>query len=117
MRNEATGLHEPFHTYSMRQAIEEGFILDPLRSYITYGTQYRLLNANTEDPEVDAAKAKSQLARFALLHDSTLAQHAETIVENFNAVTHKQMGGRAKAMVVTCSREVALRLYEAIDSY
>lgn len=117
VRNEATGLYEPFHTYSMRQAIEEGFILDPLRSYITYGTQYRLLNANTEDPEVDAAKAKSQLARFALLHDSTLAQHAETIVENFNAVTHKQMGGRAKAMVVTRSREAALRLYEAIDSY
>ncbi|MEU3307455.1 type I restriction endonuclease [Nocardiopsis sp. NPDC006832] len=117
VRNEATGLYEPFHTYSMRQAIEEGFILDPMRSYITYGTQYRLLNANTEDREVDAAKAKSQLARFALLHDSTLAQHAETIVENFNAVTRKQMGGRAKAMVVTRSRQAALWLYEAIGSY
>ncbi|WP_017586978.1 type I restriction endonuclease subunit R [Nocardiopsis ganjiahuensis] len=117
VRNEATDKYEPFHTYSMRQAIEEGFILDPLRSYITYGTQYRLLNGNTDDPEVDAGKAKSELARFALLHDSTLAQHAETIVENFNAVTRKQMGGRAKAMVVTRSREAALRLYEAVGSY
>ena len=115
--NKATEKYEPFHTYSMRQAIEEGFILDPLRSYITYATQYRLLNGNTEDREVDAAKAKSQLARFALLHDSTLAQHAETIVENFNAVTRKQMGGRAKAMVVTRSRQAALWLYEAIESY
>ncbi|MFB8766135.1 type I restriction endonuclease [Nocardiopsis alba] len=117
VRNEATDKYEPFHTYSMRQAIEEGFILDPLRSYITYGTQYRLLNGNADDPEVDASKAKSELARFALLHDSTLAQHAETIVENFNAITRKQMGGRAKAMVVTRSREAALRLYEAVDSY
>ncbi|WP_017611998.1 type I restriction endonuclease subunit R [Nocardiopsis salina] len=115
--NEATGLYEPFHTYSMRQAIEEGFILDPLRSYTTYAAHYRLLNANSEDPEVDAAKAKSQLARFAFLHESTLAQHAEIIVENFNAVTRKQMGGRAKAMVVTRSREAALRLYEAVERY
>ncbi|MEE2038758.1 type I restriction endonuclease [Nocardiopsis sp. CT-R113] len=117
VRNEATGDFEPFHTYSMRQAIEEGFILDPLRSYITYATQYRLLNGNTEDSEVDAGKAKSQLARFALLHDSTLAQHAEIIVENFNAVTRKQMGGRAKAMVVTSSRAAALRMYLAVKSY
>ncbi|WP_017571597.1 type I restriction endonuclease subunit R [Nocardiopsis halotolerans] len=117
VRSEATGLYEPFHTYSMRQAIEEGFILDPLRSYITYATQYRLLNGNTDDPEVDATKAKSQLARFALLHDSTLAQHAETIIENFNAVTRRQMGGRAKAMVVTRSREAALRMYRAVESY
>lgn len=117
VRNDATELYEPFHTYSMRQAIEEGFILDPLRSYITYAAQYRLLNGNTDDPEVDAKKAKSELARFALLHDSTLAQHAETIVENFNAITRKQMGGRAKAMVVTRSRESALRLHRAIESY
>lgn len=115
--NQATGKYEPFHTYSMRQAIEEGFILDPLRNYTTYRTWYELLNGNPDDQEVDADKARSQLARFVQLHDSTLAQHAEVIIENFNAVTRPQMGGRAKAMVVTSSREAALRMYRAIESY
>lgn len=117
VRNNATGKYEPFHTYSMRQAIEESFILDPLRSYLTYGAQYKIANQNPDDPEVDANKARSELARFAFLHESSLSQHAEVIVENFNRVTRKQMGGRAKAMVVTRSRESALRLYRAVVSY
>ncbi|WP_160050514.1 type I restriction endonuclease subunit R [Nocardiopsis sp. FR4] len=116
-RNRATGKYEPFHVYSMRQAIDEGFILDPLRNYLTYGAQYKLANLNAEDREVDADKARSELARFAFLHESSLAQHAEVIVENFNRVTRGQMDGRAKAMVVTRSREAALRLYRATVSY
>lgn len=115
--NQTTDKYEPFHTYSMRQAIEEGFILDPLRNYTTYKTWYELLNGNPDDEEVDADKASSQLARFVQLHDATLAQHAEVIIENFNAVTRPQMGGRAKAMVVTSSREAAVRMHEAIRSY
>jgi type I restriction enzyme R subunit len=117
IRDEATGKFEPFHVYSMRQAIDEGFILDPLRNYLTYGAQYKIANLNPDDPEVDADKASSELARFAFLHKSSLDQHAELIVENFNRVTRRQMGGRAKAMVVTRSREAALRLYRSIVGY
>ncbi|MDT0330017.1 type I restriction endonuclease subunit R [Nocardiopsis lambiniae] len=113
----ATGKYEPFHTYSMRQAIEEGFILDPLRNYTTYKSWYELLNGNPDDQEVDADKASAQLARFVRLHPTTLAQHAEIIIENFDRITRPQMGGRAKAMVVTSSREAAVRMYKAIESY
>lgn len=116
-RDPATGNPRPFHVYSMRQAIEEGFILDVLRNYITYKTYYRLANASPDDPEVDPAKANSQLARFVYLHDSTLAQHAEVIVEHFRRHTARRLGGRAKAMVVTRSRESAVRLHRAINKH
>jgi type I restriction enzyme R subunit len=113
----ADGNMHPFHTYSMRQAIEEGFILDVLRQYLTYKAYWKLANANPDDPEVDPKKAGSQLARFAVLHPTMNAQKAEIIVEHFRRHSAPRLGGRAKAMVVTGSREGALRLYTAINKY
>ncbi|RKT83450.1 DEAD/DEAH box helicase [Saccharopolyspora antimicrobica] len=98
--------HVPFHTYSMRQAIEEGFILDPLHSYVTYNTYWKLVNENPDDKEVDPRKANPLLARAALMHASTVARQAQVIVEHFRMHTAGRLGGRAKAMVVTASRLV-----------
>ncbi len=112
-----SGNPEPFHVYSMRQAIDEGFILDPLRNYLTYKAYWKLANANPDDPEVDPRKAGAQLARYAQLHPNSMGQRAEIIVEHFLKHTAPRLGGRAKAMVVTGSREHAVRLYSAIRSY
>ncbi|GAB2859421.1 type I restriction endonuclease subunit R [Lentzea nigeriaca] len=107
----------PFHVYSMHQAIEEGFILDVLRNYITYKTYWRLANANPEDREVDERKASAQLARFAVLSPTSLEQRAEIIIEHFREHVANRLGGRAKAMVVTRSREHAVKLYRKLMSY
>ncbi|WP_324194606.1 type I restriction endonuclease subunit R [Nocardia terpenica] len=109
--------YRPFHTYSMRQAIEEGFILDPLRNYVTYKAYYRLVNQNPEDVEVPDAKASSLLARFAFMHPSAVEQHAQVIVEHFVAHTRGRLGGRAKSMVVTASRQSAVAMARAIKRY
>jgi type I restriction enzyme, R subunit len=110
---------EPFHLYSMRQAIEEGFILDVLANYVTYDTYFRLANGlgPTDDPEVDRRKANAALARFVALHPTNLAQKSEIIVKHFRAVTRRQIGGKAKAMVVTRSRLHAVRYRQAIQKY
>jgi type I restriction enzyme R subunit len=120
--NSETGHPEPFHVYSMRQAIEEGFILDVLRNYITYKARWRLRNAAVEqaeaaDPEVDPKKAKAALVRAAELHPESQDQRAQIIVEHFRDEVAQRLGGRAKAMVVTRSREHALKLYQAIRRY
>jgi type I restriction enzyme, R subunit len=108
----------PFHLYSMRQAIEEGYILDVLANYTTYDTYYRLANTEPfEDPDVPTSKASAALARFVSLHPTNLAQKAEIIVEHFRQKTAGKIGGRAKAMVVTRSRLHAVRYKEAIDAY
>lgn len=86
-------VYRPFHTYSMRQAIEEGFILDPLRNYVTYNTYWKLVNSNRDEREVDPSKANSLLARFALTHESTVSQHAQVIVEHFVAHSRGRLGG------------------------
>ncbi len=109
---------EPFHLYSMRQAIEEGFILDVLANYLTYSTYFRLANGlGSDDPEVHKGRANAALARFVALHPSNLAQKAEIIVEHFRTVTGHQIGGKAKAMVVTRSRLHAVRYKQAIERY
>jgi len=111
-------IYVPFHQYSMRQAIEEGYILDVLKNYTTYKTYYKLANnLGQEDLEVPKGKAASALARFASLHPTNLAQKAEIIVEHFRANTSKKIDGSAKAMVVTRSRLHAVRYKMAIDSY
>ncbi|MFB7605347.1 type I restriction endonuclease subunit R [Streptomyces gardneri] len=110
-------VYRPFHTYSMRQAIEEGFILDPLRTYVTYNTYWKLVNQNPDEKEVDPSKANSLLARYALTHASTVAQHAQVIVEHFVSHTRGRLGGRAKSMVVTASRQSAVDMARAIKSY
>jgi type I restriction enzyme R subunit len=108
----------PFHLYSMRQAIEEQFILDVLANYTTYDTYYRLANAETaEDVEVPVGKAAAALAKYVSLHPSNLAQKAEIIVEHFRQKTSGRIGGQAKAMVVTRSRLHAVRYKQAIDAY
>lgn len=114
---DAEGIYRPFHTYAMRQAIEEGFILDPLRHYLTYNTYWKLVNQNPDEREVDPAKANPLLARYALTHDSTVAQHAQVVIEHFRAHTAGRLGGRAKAMVVTASRLSAVQMARALRSY
>lgn len=107
----------PFHLYSMRQAIEEGFILDVLKHYTTYKTYFRLIKAIEDDPEVDKKKAGRALARFMSLHPHNIAQKTEVMVEHFRYFTQHKIGGRAKAMVVTSSRLHAVRYKQAFDKY
>ena len=109
--------YRPFHLYSMRQAIEEGFILDTLANYTTYKTYFRIEKAITDDPEYDKTRARAAIARFVTLHPHNLSQRAEIVVEHFRAHTAKKIGGRAKAMVVTSSRLHAVRYKLAIDKY
>ncbi|WP_033439456.1 type I restriction endonuclease subunit R [Saccharothrix sp. NRRL B-16314] len=106
----------PFHIYSMRQAIDEGFILDVLRNYVTYKTYWRLTGGD-DGREVDERKAGAALARFAVLSPASLEQRAELIVEHFIKHTRGRLGGRAKAMVVTRSREHAVKLFRKIRDY
>ena len=116
----ATGdsVYVAFHQYSMRQAIEEQYILDVLKNYTTYKTYYKLANDLGEnDVEVPKSKTASALARYASLHPTNLSQKAEIIVEHFRANTAKKIDGSAKAMVVTRSRLHAVRYKQAIDSY
>ncbi len=113
----ADGKPEPFHLYSMRQAIEEGFILDVLQHYTTYKTYYKLTKAIEDDPELDRKKATQAIARFVSLHPHNLAQKTEVMVEHFRNFTSKKIGGRAKAMIVTRSRLHAVRFKRAFDKY
>ena len=115
--NPQTHVHEPFHLYSMRQAIEEGFIMDVLANYTTYQTFWKIEKATQEDPEYDSKKARRAIARFVSLHPHHLAQKAEIIVEHFRQHTSKEIGGLAKAMVVTSSRLHAVRYKQNIDRY
>jgi type I restriction enzyme R subunit len=112
-----SGRYQPFHLYSMRQAIEEGFILDVLASYVTYQTYWRIEKTITDDPTYEAPKARRAIARFVSLHPSSLAQKAEIIVEHFRNHTATKITGQAKAMVVTSSRLHAVRYKQAIDAY
>ena len=107
----------PAHRYTMRQAIEEGFIIDVLRHYTTYNTYFRLLKACDEDPHVERKKAASALARFMRLHPHNIAQKTEVMVEHFQAVTRHKIGGHAKAMVVTGSRLEAVRYKQSFDQH
>jgi type I restriction enzyme R subunit len=111
------GRYAAFHLYSMRQAIEEGFILDVLANYTTWTTYWKVTKAVTEDPEYDARKAKRAIGRFVSLHPYNLAQKAEIIVEHYRTHTRKKIGGKGKAMVVTSSRLHAVRYKQAIDAY
>ena len=107
----------PAHRYTMRQAIEEEFILDVLKHYTTYGTYFKLLKACEDDPNVERKKAALALARFMKLHPHNIAQKTQIMVEHFQAVTRHKIGGRAKAMVVTGSRLEAVRYKQGFDRY
>lgn len=108
----------PFHVYSMRQAIEEGFILDVLKNYTSYRVAYQLAHKAPEaDKEVDSKKAASKMAKWVRLHPHNIAQKVETIIEHFNAKIKHLLGGEAKAMVVTSSRLEAVRYKLAFEKY
>lgn len=111
------GQREAFHIYSMKQAIEEGFILDVLANYTTYKTFYQLNKAVTEDPRCKTVEAKRQIARFVELHDTNIAQRIEVIVEHFRQSVMPELGGLAKAMVVTASRQSAVKYRQALQKY
>ena len=109
---------EAFHVYSMRQAIEEGFILDVLKNYTNYKVIYKLKQKiETLDQEVDAKRAKVKLNRWVRLHDHNISQKVKVIVEHFKHHVMGLLGGQAKAMVVTSSRKEAVRYKLAFDKY
>lgn len=111
------GLPQPFHLYSMRQAIEEGFILDVLQNYMTYKAYYQLEKAVEDDPELSGRRGQRRVARFASLHPTAIGQKVEVIVEHFRRHVMPELSGQAKAMIVTGSREHALRYYFGVRDY
>lgn len=111
------GSLHPFHIYSMRQAIEEGFILDVLANYTTYKMCYQIAKNVPENPDVPTSKAVRTIRRYEELHPHNLQQKAAIIVETFRDVTKKKIGGRGKMMVVTASRLAAVRYYHEIKRY
>ncbi len=113
----SSGKPEPFHVYSMRQAIEEGFILDVVQNYTTYSTYFKLVKAVEDDPSLPKKKAAVALAKFLILHPTNIGQKIEIIVEHFRNNVKQCLGGRAKAMVVTSSRLHAVRYMLAFQHY
>jgi len=107
----------PFHEYTMRQAIEEGFIMDVLRNYTTYKRFFGLIKQVENDPEVPRRKAAKALTRYLELHPVNIEQVVSVIVEHFRLYVMHELGGRAKAMVVTGSRLAAVKYKLAFDRY
>ena len=116
-RKRPDGRFEPFHRYSMRQAIEEGFILDVLASYATYKAYWRLLKKIEDDPRYDKGQAEYLLKSFVDLHPHAIREKIAICVEHFAAQAAGAIGGRAKAMIVTRSRLHAVRTRLALDRY
>lgn len=112
-----SGKPEAFHTYSMRQAIEEGFILDVLRNYTTYSTWFKFVKRVEDDPAIPKKKGVRALAKFPVLLQTNVEQKTEVIVEHFREHIRHQLGGRGKAMVVTDSRLMAVKYRNAFDRY
>ncbi|PKN72801.1 MAG: restriction endonuclease subunit R [Candidatus Cloacimonetes bacterium HGW-Cloacimonetes-3] len=106
-----------FHNYSMRQAIEEGFILDVLKRYTTYSTYFKLIKKVENDPSMPAKKAAKKLCKFMRLHPRNVSQKTEIIIEHFRSCIMPLVNGRAKAMVVTDSRLQAVRYMLSFNKY
>ena len=111
------GSFHPFHIYSMRQAIEEGFIMDVLANYTTYKTCYKVAKNTPDNPEVPTSKAMKLIRRYAELHPYNIQQKAQIIVETFREVTRKAIGGKGKMMGVTASRLAAVRYFHEVQKY
>ena len=107
----------PFHEYTMRQAIEEGFIVDVLQNYTTYKRFFGLIKQIEDDPDVPRRKAAKVLTRYLELHPCNIGQVVSVIIEHFRLHVMHELGGRAKAMVVTGSRLAAVRYKLAFDRY
>ena len=111
------GKYQAFHIYSMKQAIEEGYILDVLANYTTYKTMYQINKAISEDPLMKTSSAKKQIARFIELHDTNIQQRVQVIIEHFRTTVMQELGGSAKAMVITAGRESAVKYRKAFEEY
>lgn len=114
----ADGKLHPFHLYSMKQAIEEGFILDVLANYTTYRSYYEIQKSIQDNPLFDTKKAQKKLRAFVEAHPDTIEVKSNIIVEHFmdNVWQAKKLRGKAKAMVVTRNIESAIRYYQAIQA-
>lgn len=111
------GKKHAYHIYSMKQAIEEGFILDVLQNYTTYNVFYKIMKKTEDDPEIVTTKATKAIARFSALHAHNISQKVKIIAEYLTTVTEKKINGKAKAMLVTSSRIEAVRYFEAFQLY
>ena len=111
------GSFHPFHIYSMRQAIEEGFILDVLQNYMTYDTCFKIAKNTTENPELPESRATKIIKKYEKLHPYNISQKSQIIVETFRETTRHKIGGRGKMMVVTDSRLAAVRYFHEIKRY
>ena len=111
--------HRPFHSYTMKQAIQEGFILDVLKNYTPVGSYYRLMKTVEDDPEFDVKKAQKKLRRYVESHQHAIREKAEIIVDHFHdqLVAKQKIGGHARAMVVTSGIERAIQYFHAIRGY
>lgn len=110
-------MYMPAHIYSMKQAIEEGFILDVLSTYIEYKTFYQINKAIAEDPKYQTDKAKKSIARFIDLDDTNIGQRIDVIVQHFRTCVKNELGGQAKAMIVTKFRDTAVKYRKALQDY
>lgn len=113
----ADGSFHPYHVYSMKQAIEEGFIMDVLQNYMTYQTCFKIAKTIPDNPEVPASRAAKVIRRFEDLHPYNISQKSQIIVETFRSTTAHAIGGRGKMMVVTSSRLAAVRYFHEIKRY
>lgn len=104
----------PFHEYTMKQAIEEGFILDVLKYYTPYSSYYRIMKTSADDPEYDKKKAQGKLRAYVEAQPETIEKKAEIIVEHFCSKVFMKIGGKARAMLVTSSIERAIEFYKVI---
>jgi len=111
------GSFHPFHVYSMKQAIQEGFIMDVLQNYMTYHTCFKIAKTIPDNPDVPASRAAKVIRRFEELHPYNISQKAQIIVETFLSTTAKAIGGKGKMMVVTASRLAAVRYYHEVKRY
>lgn len=111
-RRDENGKYHPFHIYSMRQAIEEGFILDVLQNYMTYNMYFKIAKAIPDDPELDTAAGVRAIRQFETLHPHNISQKTAIMLEQYRNVTRHKIGGKAKAMVVTPSRLHAVRYFQ-----
>ena len=111
--------HRPFHSYTMKQAIQEGFILDVLKSYTPVNSYYRLLKTVPDDPEFDVEKALKKLRRYVESHEQAIRQKTEIMVDHFHeqVIARRKVGGRARAMVVTGGVERAILYHRAFIQY
>lgn len=107
----------PFHIYSMRQAIEEGFILDVLQNYMTYETCFKIAKTTTDNPDLPASRAAKVIRKYQELHPYNIGQKLQIIVETFRETTRHKIGGHGKMMVITSSRLAAVRYHHEVKRY